>query len=220
MTGHWFHRSKRRPRLARRRVRRTSPCSLRPTRGGCGTSCRTSRRTSRGLKMRTRFSVRSSAPVRPWCCPCDATRPRRRKRADGFSRPPSWGRFTCCGWRVNSTCSASSWPAARSVSSERRAAHRRGTRRAHHGARRGEGCCDTDLPASRARDGLARLRAPLLPRVGPWESRHRLLPSAIRAGLDDTPLPLTGGDVGGTGCSWPTWSMPFSAQRVWIEVAR
>ena len=30
---------------------------------------------------------------------------------------------------------------------------------------------------------------------GPWESRHRLLPSAIRAGLDDTPLPLTGGDV-------------------------
>ena len=38
--------------------------------------------------------------------------------------------------------------------------------------------------------------APLLPRVGPWESRHRLLPSAIRAGLDDTPLPLTGGDVG------------------------
>ena len=30
---------------------------------------------------------------------------------------------------------------------------------------------------------------------GPWESRHRLLPSAIRAALDGTPLPLTGGDV-------------------------
>ena len=30
---------------------------------------------------------------------------------------------------------------------------------------------------------------------GPWESRHRLLPSAIRAALDGTPLPLTGGAV-------------------------
>src|SRR5580765_5314116 len=28
---------------------------------------------------------------------------------------------------------------------------------------------------------------------GPWESRHRLLPSAIRAGLDGVPLPLTAG---------------------------
>jgi nucleoside-diphosphate-sugar epimerase len=27
---------------------------------------------------------------------------------------------------------------------------------------------------------------------GPWESRHRLLPSAIRAALEDRPLPLTG----------------------------
>ena len=30
---------------------------------------------------------------------------------------------------------------------------------------------------------------------GPWESRHRLLPSAIRAGLDGTPLPLTDGAI-------------------------
>jgi nucleoside-diphosphate-sugar epimerase len=27
---------------------------------------------------------------------------------------------------------------------------------------------------------------------GPWESRHRLLPAAIRAALDGTPLPMTG----------------------------
>jgi nucleoside-diphosphate-sugar epimerase len=30
---------------------------------------------------------------------------------------------------------------------------------------------------------------------GPWESRHRLLPSAIRAARDGTPLPLTGGAI-------------------------
>ena len=30
---------------------------------------------------------------------------------------------------------------------------------------------------------------------GPWESRHRLLPSAIRAALDGTPLPITSGAI-------------------------
>jgi nucleoside-diphosphate-sugar epimerase len=30
---------------------------------------------------------------------------------------------------------------------------------------------------------------------GPWESRHRLLPTAIRAALAGTPLPLTGGAI-------------------------
>jgi nucleoside-diphosphate-sugar epimerase len=30
---------------------------------------------------------------------------------------------------------------------------------------------------------------------GPWESRHRLLPTAIRAALDGTPLPMTGAGI-------------------------
>ena len=30
---------------------------------------------------------------------------------------------------------------------------------------------------------------------GPWESRHRLLPAAIRAALDSTPLPMTAGAI-------------------------